>query len=176
MNSPSLIAGVADHADDAVVRRDIDHQRIGDQREPGGLAEIVGRIDVGRHVHLDDQHAGVGVLDGDRLDLGPLEQLVAQRRRQLAAGRGLGGERGDLRGSQPLHQPLATEIGDRGHEDEHLGQHDEQDGEQQQLGRQSRQIAGRPSVLRSAAPEASSFTSTTLKTKISRLAAPSPLS
>ena len=89
------------------------------------------------------------MLDGDRLHLGPLEQLVAQRRRQLAAGRGLRGQRCDLGGSQPLRQPLATEIGDRRHEDEHLGQHDEQDREQQQLGRQSRQITGRPSVLRS---------------------------
>ncbi len=68
---------------------------------------------------------------------------------QLAAGRGLGGERGDLRGSQPLHQPLPAEIGDRGHEDEHLGEHDEQDGEQQQLGRQSRHDSGTAAVLRS---------------------------
>ena len=35
-------------------RRDIDPERIADQRKPGGVAEVVGGVDVGRHVHLDD--------------------------------------------------------------------------------------------------------------------------
>ena len=141
-------AGIADHADDAVVRRDINHERVGDQRQPGGVAQVVGRIDIGRHIHLDDQRPGVGSLDGNRLHLGAFQQLVAQHRRQLAARRRLGGKRGDLRRGQPLHQPLPPEIGDRGHEHEHFGEHDEENGEQQQFGRQSRHVAGHRRLLR----------------------------
>ena len=135
-------AGVADHPDDAVVGFDIDHERVGDERDPRGVVQIVGPIDLSRHVHFDDQGAGTGTLHGDGLDLGAFEQLVAQHRGKLAARRRLGGERGDLGGRQALHQPLATEIGYRGHEHQHLGQHHEQNGEQQQLGRQSRHVAG----------------------------------
>ena len=135
-------AGFADDADDAIVGRDIDHEGIGDQSKPGGVAEVVGGVNVGRHVHLDDEHARLGALYRDRLDLGLLEQFVPQHGGKLAAWRGLGGERGDLRRSQPFHQPLPTEVGHRGHEHEHLGEHDEQDSKQQQLGGQPGHIAG----------------------------------
>ena len=141
-------AGVADHPDHPVIGHHVDHERVGDQLEPRGVAQVVRRIDLGRHVHLDDQRARGVALDGDGLHLGPLEELVAQHRGQLGVGRGLGREGGDLRRRKPLHQPLPAEIGHRGHEHEHFGQHDEENGEQKQLGRQSRHEAEHRLLLR----------------------------
>ncbi len=136
-------AGLADDADDAVARLGIDHQRIGDQREPGGVAKIVGGVDLGGHILLEDQPAGIGALDGDGLDLGALEEIVAEHLRQLAAGRGLGGKRRDLRILEARRQPLPPEVRHRGHEHEHLGHHDEQDGEDQQFAGQPEDEAPR---------------------------------
>ena len=89
-------AGVADHPDDAVIGFDINHERVGDERDPRSVVQIVGPIDLSRHVHFDDQGAGAGTLDGDGLDLGAFQQLVAKHRGKLATRRRLGGERGDL--------------------------------------------------------------------------------
>jgi hypothetical protein len=47
-----------------------------------------------------------------------------------------------LRRLQPLHQPLAAEVGYGRHKDEHFRHHDENDGEQKKLRRKPRHIAG----------------------------------
>ena len=108
--------------------------------EPGGVAEIVGGIDLGRHVLLEDQPARVGPLHGHGLHLDALQKLIAQGLGQLAARCCFGGKGRDLRILEPGHQPLAAEVRHRGHEDEHLGHHDENDGQQQQL-------AGKPGPI-----------------------------
>ena len=131
---------LADDADHPIGRLGVDHERVGDQSEPGGVAEIVGGIDLGRHVLLEDQPARVGPLHGHGLHLDALQKLIAQGLGQLAARCCFGGKGRDLRILEPGHQPLAAEVRHRGHEDEHLGHHDENDGQQQQL-------AGKPGPI-----------------------------
>jgi hypothetical protein len=42
-----------------------------------------------------------------------------------------------LRGGQPLGQPMLAELGDGGNEDQQLGKHDENDRQDEELGRKA---------------------------------------
>ena len=80
---------------------------------------------LGRHVVLEDELAHSLAFQGDRANLGRAQQLGAQRLGDAALGRGFRGKRGELGRFEPAGEPGAPEIGHRGHEDQHLGQHDE---------------------------------------------------
>ena len=63
---------------------------------------------------------------------------------KASVGRRLGGDRRNLRRLQAFHEPLKAKVGNRRHEDEHLSNHHEQDGQQQELGGQTSHSPGYP--------------------------------
>ena len=54
------------------------------------------------------------------------QELVAQRRRDVAARHRVGGKRRDVRRRQPVVQPADAVVRDRRQEDQDFGQHHEQ--------------------------------------------------
>ena len=106
-------------------------------RRPRAGAEIVGVVDRRGAVGRQHQPALVVALERHGAHLGRAQQLHAQLVGHHAAGPGLGGQRGELGAGQAVGQPGDAEVGDRGHEDQHLRQHDEDDRQQQQLGGQA---------------------------------------
>ena len=67
----------------------------------------------------------------------PARSRASRSSEQLLGRRGVEHESGDLRRGEPVVQPVAAEIGDRGHVDQHLRHHHEQDGEQEEARRQA---------------------------------------
>ena len=107
-------------------------------------AKIEGVVDLRGRIRRQHQATLVAALEGDGAHLGRTQQLGAQRVRHDAAGHRLGRQRGELGGGEAVVQPADAEVGDRGHEDQHLGQHHETDGQQQQLGGQAERRAAPP--------------------------------
>jgi hypothetical protein len=142
-------AGLADHPDDAPVRGPEDAERVPDQLHAQGKlvadparafagAKIEGVIDLRGCVGWQHQATLVAALEGHGAHLRGAQQLGAQLIRQDAPRDRLGSQRGELSGGEAVVQPADAEVGDGGHEDQHLGQHHERDGEEQQLGGQAK--------------------------------------
>ena len=74
-----------------------------------------------------------------------LEDLPRQRIRDHARGRGIQHQRRGIGRRQPVVEPVHPEIRDRGHVDQHVRDHDQRNGQQQQLAGQA-EPARRPSA------------------------------
>ena len=128
---PGILHRVADHPDDPVAGVEQFRHRIADQQERVGIAQVIGGIDRFRDRRRQHQlphripsqhhvqHPGIGQqflfqAVGDHA-------VVGQQR-----------QRGDLRAFEPQQQVILAEPGDRRHENQHFGQHDEERGQDQE--------------------------------------------
>ena len=120
--------------------------RIGDQPEAaaelvaetlGHRTQIIGCIDLEVAIGRQHQAPLARALDRDALDLRRAQELVAQHRRDRAARHRIAGKRREVRGIDPVVQPVDAKIRQRRHEDQDFGQHHEETGQDQKLARQS---------------------------------------
>ena len=94
-------------------------------------------IDRRRQIGAGQQPALLPHLDGDRARADAGQDLPRQRIRDHARRGGIQHQRRGIRRRQPVVQPVHPEIGDRGHVDQHSRDHDQRNGQQQQLAGQA---------------------------------------
>ena len=116
-------------------------QRIDDRRPHRHLAHVDVVVDRGRQVGAGEQPPLLAHLDGDRPRADAGQDLARQRIRHHPERRGIEHQRRGIGRGQPVVQPVGPEIGDRGHIDQHFRDHDQRNGQQQQL-------AGQPEPAR----------------------------
>ncbi len=95
-------------------------------------------IDRRRQAGAGQKPALLPHLDRDRAGADGGQYLPRQRVRNHAQRRGIQHQRCGVRRRQPVVQPVHPEIGNGGHVDQHARDHDQRDGEQQQLAGQAK--------------------------------------
>ena len=109
-----------------------------------GVAQVDVVVDRVRHVVDGEQPALVAHLHRDRLGAEVVEDLLHHgfgELRLLLVGLGVEHERDGARDRDAVGQPGEAEIGDRGHVDQHFGDHHEQDREHAAACRTARSAA-----------------------------------
>jgi hypothetical protein len=126
-----------DDADGLVAAFKHDLERINDRRphREGSYIDIV--IDRPRQTGAGQQPALLPHLDRHPAGADAGEDLPRQGFRDHARRGGIEHESGRVRRRQAIVQPVHPEISDRGHIDQHLGDHHQGNGEQQQFARQA---------------------------------------
>ena len=127
----------AHHADRLVAALQHGFEGIDDRRPHRHGAHVDVMIDRRRQIGAGEQPALLPHLDGDRARADAAEDLPRQRIRDHARGCGIQHQRRGVGRRQPVVQPVDPEIGDRGHVDQQSGDHDQRDGQQQQLAGQA---------------------------------------
>ncbi len=94
-------------------------------------------VDRRRQIGAGEQTPLLPHLDGDRTGADALEDLPRQRFRDHARGGGVQHQRRGARRGDAVVQAVDPEIRDRGHIDHQAGDHDEGNGQQQQLAGQA---------------------------------------
>ena len=100
-------------------------------------------IDRRWHVGRDQQAPLLAHLHGDGVGADAVENLAGKGVGDHAARRGVEDEGRGIGGAQAVVEPVQAEIGDRRDIDQHLGQHHEQDREDEELARQAKPRPGR---------------------------------
>ena len=133
--APRPLHGAADHPDDPVAVGGEHPERVAHQRHRIRLAEVEGLVDRRRHRARQHQLAHLVAPEHDVEHPGGLEQLALQRRRHRLVGRREQRQRRHLRQLEPALQIVLAEPRHRRHEDQHLGDHHEQDRQAQEASR-----------------------------------------
>ena len=142
-----LGGALADLAEDAQHSLAAEEQRVERTRHGGhgsGAGKVDMLVDLGRHLGDDEQPRDAAVAHGDRLGADRHQHVVLQRPRQAFGILLHEHDRDRCRRAQPFLQPAQLEIGDRGQEDQHFRDHDEEHGEHEQLDRQAARQRHRP--------------------------------
>ncbi len=126
-----------DHADGLVAGLQHGLEGIDDRRPHRHGPHVDVMVDRRRQVGAGEQAALLPHLDGDRAGADAVENLPRQRIRHHARGRGVQHQRGGIGRREAVVEPVHAEIGDRRHVDHQPGDHDQRDGEQQQLAGQA---------------------------------------
>ena len=123
---------VPDHPDRTPGGVEQRRERAADQRQPVGVAQVddarAGRRRLPARQHAPRSPPSSAIARAPTPERRRASRAVAEPLRR----RGLQDQGRDLRGGDPVRQPVAAEVGDRGHVDQHLGDHDEGDGEDEQ--------------------------------------------
>jgi len=120
------------------IRRRRRAKLVAEARRARAGAKIEGVVDLRGGIGGQHKTALVAALERHGAHLGGAQQFGAQRIRDDAPRHGLGRQRRELGGGETIVQPADAEVGNGGNEYQHLGQHDEADGQQQQLGGQAK--------------------------------------
>ena len=131
----------SDHADRLVAAFQHDFEGIDDRRPHRHGAHVDVVVDRRRQIGAGEQPALLPHLDGDRARADAAQDLPRQRIRHHAERRGIQHQGGGVGRRQPVVQPVDPEIGDRGHVDQQSRDHDQGNGQQQQLAGQAKPSA-----------------------------------
>ena len=124
--------GRADDADHLVFGHPDVPKGIADQLVSGRIPQVIGPIDLRGDRAGENQLANLVPAQHNVEHFGIGQKLGLQLGCDHVVGRRQQGERGDLCPLQPVQEVVLAESGDRGHKDEHLGQHHEDRGQDQE--------------------------------------------
>jgi hypothetical protein len=132
-----LLGRTADDAQHAVLAFAQRHERIGEQANERRGAQIVDGIRIRRHVPGQDTPHFARLGDDDRERPGMVEQLGLELLAHHVVRRRFQGQRRQMCRGDAAVQVVLAEAGDRRRIDQHLADHDEDDRQHQQPGRQA---------------------------------------
>ena len=133
----AILGRYADDPQDAAAVVHERHEGIADQAEEAGLAQVIAGVDRARGGHHQHQLAGARPGQADRIGAHVVEQLALQVLADHLVRRRLQRQDRQVRGGQAFLEIDQPETADRRRVDQHLGQHHEGDGQQQEPRRQA---------------------------------------
>jgi len=140
---PRLLDRIADHPDHMVLRPEQAFDGIADQLPGGRIAQVIGRDDLGRNRRGEDKFPHLVPPEDDVVDFGIVQQFLLDPLVDHVPGRQKR-QRSDLRPFQTRQDIVLAKARDGGHEDQHLGQHHEDDRQKQEPPRERVEKHERP--------------------------------